>query len=406
MKGHKILGIIMAGGKGERLYPLVKERTKPAVPFGGKYRIIDFVLNNFINSGIHSLYVLVQYKAQSLIEHIRDSWPMRGFLSEHFIIPVPPQMRFGEDWYKGTADAVYQNLNLILDHQPDLVAVFGADHIYRMDIGQMVEFHLEKKADVTVAAIPVPIEEASSFGIIEVDEDHRILGFEEKPRYPKPIPQQLFLAYSSMGNYLFNTDILIKALKEDAQQVSEHDFGKNIIPGLFPKSKVFAYNFLTNEVPGFKDYEEKGYWRDVGSIQAYWLAHMDLLGTTPSFNLNNPKWPIRTSGSEGPSTKILKAEVEDSIIAGGCTIIESKVKCSILGRGVVLEEGSLVENSILMDFTKVGKGAKLKKVIVDRFNIIENEDKIGYNSEIDKKRFFLDLSGIVVIPKAEPRATI
>ena len=403
MRKPRVLGIIMAGGQGERLFPLTKERSKPSVPFGGKYRIVDFVLNNFINSDIHSIYVLVQYKSQSLIEHLRSAWSLGRFLLDHFITVVPPQMLHADIWYRGTADAVYQNLNLIEDFCPDLVAVFGADHIYRMDIRQMIRFHLDKEAEVTVAARPVPIGQAASFGIIGINTDQRVVDFQEKPERPKPLPQDPSLAFSSMGNYIFNREVLARTLKEDAHRSTEHDFGRTILPQLLSKAQVFAYNFLQNEMPGCKEYEEKGYWRDVGTIETYWEAHMDLLGPRPWFDLNNLQWPLMTMEFAGPPAKITRGEVEDSILGEGCFIRGGKVSRSVLGRGVVVEEDSLIEDSIVMDFCQISKGARVRKTVIDRYNIIEGQDQIGYEPERDKERFFLDPSGIVVIPRGKTR---
>ena len=273
MRRARILGIIMAGGKGERLHPLTRERSKPAVPFGGKYRIVDFVLSNFVNSGIFSIYVLVQYKSQSLIEHLQIGWRHGGLLRDHFISIVPPQMRMGEMWYRGTADAVAQNLHLIQDFNPDMVAIFGADHIYRMDLNQMLTFHQEAQADVTVAARPVAVGEAAQFGVLAVDRHGRVVEFTEKPPRPSPMPGDSARALVSMGNYLFDRRVLVEALVDDARRSTEHDFGRSIIPELVESGRVFAYDFQQNEVPGVKPYEEHGYWRDVGTVQAYWDAH-------------------------------------------------------------------------------------------------------------------------------------
>jgi len=402
MPSLKILGIIMAGGRGERLFPLTKDRCKPAVPFAGKYRIIDFVLNNFINSNIHSIYVLVQYKSQSLIEHLSSAWNPGRLLPDHFITVVPPQMRREDSWYRGTADAVYQNLNLIEDFSPDLVAVFGADHIYRMDIQQMIAFHLEKGADVTVATIPVPLEQATSFGIIGINEENLIINFQEKPSRPQPLPQAPTLALSSMGNYIFNRSVLIRTLQDDALRSTEHDFGKTILPYLFSRARVFAYNFLENRLPGGKDYEERGYWRDIGTIPAYWAAHMDLLGPRPRFDLNNIQWPLITREFAGPPAKIIGGEIEDSLIGEGSLIEGARVKRSVVGRGVIMEEGALVEESVVMDFCRIGKGASVRKTVIDRHNVIAPGDRIGYQPERDRERFHLDPSGIVVIPRGRP----
>ena len=320
MKPQRVLGIIMAGGKGERLLPLTEVRSKPAVPFGGKYRIIDFVLSNFLNSNITSVYVLVQYRSQSLIEHLRKSWHMGGRLSHSFVSVVPPQMRAREGWYEGTADAVYQNLNLIDDWQPDVIAVFGADHVYRMDIRQMLDEHLDHDADATVAALPVPAKAATGFGILEADEHGRMIGFEEKPSAPKQMPGRPGYALSSMGNYLFKTKALVPILKRDASSPGTHDFGRNIVPELLEEHRVYVYNLEHNDIPGLRQYEEKGYWRDVGTLEAYWQSNMDLLGERPLFDLHNPAWPIFSSEYDGPMAMLVGTHVDQSMIghAGLC----------------------------------------------------------------------------------------
>jgi len=396
----KVLGFIMAGGKGERLYPLTRDRSKPSVPFGGKFRIIDFVLSNFINSEIYSLYVLVQYKSQSLIEHLRATWRIGSPVKEDFITVVPPQMRRGEMWYRGTADAVYQNLNLVHDFAPDLVAVFGGDHVYRMDMNRMIFFHLDRGAQVTVAVLPVPISTASSFGIVEVDRENRITGFEEKPRAPKGIPGKEDWAYASMGNYIFNAGLMESALKEDAERVGAHDFGKSILPLLCQKARVYAYNFHEDTIPGLRDYEEVGYWRDVGTIPAYFDAHMDLLGSKPVLDLNNRLWPIRGEAFEGGAVRIIRGEVEDSILGEGTLVEHAKVHRSILGRGVLLEEGAEVEDSIIMDFSRVGKGARLKKAIIDRFCTVGDGIEIGYEKAPSGRDLITDPCGIQVLPRS------
>ncbi|HET6921564.1 MAG TPA: glucose-1-phosphate adenylyltransferase, partial [Anaeromyxobacteraceae bacterium] len=342
MARPRVLAIILAGGRGERLYPLTRERGKPAVPFGAKYRIVDFVLSNFVNSGIYALYVLVQYKAQSLIEHLRTAWRLGG-LPDHFVIVVPPQMRWGESWYQGTADAVYQNINLLRDFRPDIVAIFGADHIYRMDVGQMIAFHHEHRADITVATLPVPIARARSFGVLAVDAESRIIRFDEKPEVPPPMPDDPSRAYASMGNYLFDRDVLLEALVEDARRSTDHDFGRTIIPELVPLRRVFSYNFLANEVPGVQPYEEQGYWRDVGTLQAYWLANMDLLGPEPALNLDNPAWPIGSAAYPGPSARFLEGEIRDSLIGEGTTIDGAVIRRSIVGRGARVLRGAVLD---------------------------------------------------------------
>ena len=402
MTRPRVLAFILAGGRGERLHPLTRDRSKPAVPFGGKYRIVDFVLSNFVNSEIYGLYVLVQYKAQSLIEHLRNAWRLGG-LSDHFVITVPPKMRRGETWYQGTADAVYQNLNLLRDFRPDIVAVFGADHIYRMDIGQMLTFHLDREADVTVAALPVSIEHAPAFGIIERAPDGRVTGFEEKPVRPVPIPGDPARALSSMGNYLFNREVLVEALMEDAQRSTDHDFGRTIIPTLVPRLGVYAYSFLDNRVPGVHTYEEAGYWRDVGTIAAYWQANMDLLGAAPRLNLDNPQWPILTSAFPGPSARVIEGQVDDVLIGEGSRIEGAVVRHSIIGRGVRVESGATIDESLVMDHTIVRAGARIRRAVVDRYNIIEHGIQIGYDPDEDARRYTLDPSGIVVLARGTTR---
>ena len=393
----KILAIIMAGGRGERLFPLTFERSKPAVPFGGRYRIIDFVLSNFVNSQIFSIYLLVQYKSQSLIEHVRENWGLSSVMSDHFVTVVPPQMRYGPDWFQGTANAVFQNLNLIRQHKPELVIVFGADHIYRMDIRQMIDFHLERNADATVAARPVPISEASSFGIIDADKEHRIKDFIEKPKDPPSMPNDPARSYCSMGNYIFNTDILINALIQ-AERNKEYDFGKQVIPNMLNAGqKLFAYDFETNIIPGSKPYEERGYWRDAGTIKAFWDAHQDMLGEKPLFDIKNEIWPIRPSRNELPALKILGGEITNSIIAEGAVINRSKIINSVIRRGVVIEDGVEVRDSIIMDYVVLKKGCILNKVIVDAHNVIEENVHIGFDSKTPYWRAHLDLSGITVI---------
>ena len=394
----------MAGGKGERLFPLTRDRGKPSVPFGGRYRIIDFVLSNLINSGILSIYALVQYRSQSLIEHLRVGWRHTGLLPAQFIAVVPPQMRWQEDvWYRGTADAVSQNLNLIRDFEPDLIAVFGADHIYRMDIAQMVRFHVERDADVTVAALPVPIQEASKFGIIEADAQGRILGFTEKPAKQKPVPTDPSRAFSSMGNYLFDYEVLVDTLEEDARRTTEHDFGWTIIPSMVSKAKLYAYNFQENQVPGVRPYEEAGYWRDVGTIQSYWQANMDLVGSHPRLDLNNPLWPIHAAGLDLPCAQVERSDITDVLFGEGCHLQGAKVTHSVLGRGVIVEEGAVVEDSVVMDFTVIRRGARVKRTILDRFNTIEAGHTIGFDATRDQTMYYVDTSGIVVVPRGPRR---
>ncbi|MBI4313213.1 MAG: glucose-1-phosphate adenylyltransferase, partial [Candidatus Omnitrophica bacterium] len=351
-----------------------------------------------------SIYALVQYRSQSLIEHLRVGWRHTGLLPTQFIAVVPPQMRWQEEvWYRGTADAVSQNLNLVRDFEPNLIAIFGADHIYRMDVAQMVKFHLARGAEATVAALPVPIEQGSKFGIVEADAQGRITGFVEKPSKPKPIPSDPTRAYSSMGNYLFNYDVLVRVLEEDARRTSDHDFGRTIIPEMVAKSKMYAYNFMDNQVPGVKMYEEPGYWRDVGNIQSYWESNMDLLGSRPRFDLNNPLWPIHAAGLDLPCVQIEQSDVDDVLLGEGCHLQGAKIRHSVFGRGVIVEEGAVVENSVIMDYTVIRRGARIQKTIVDRFNTIEAGQTIGWDATRDQTLYYADPSGIVVVPRGPRR---
>jgi len=408
---RRVLGMIMAGGKGERLYPLTKDRTKAAVPFGGKYRLVDFVLSNFLNSGIYAVYVLTQFKAQSLIEHIQNGWQLGQVLRDHFIVTVPAQMRLDDSWYKGTADAIYQNLNLIEHFNPDIVAVFGADHIYRMDIRQMVDFHTISNADVTVAAVPVPIESASRLGIIDVDEDGLIVGFEEKPEKPHPISNRPKEVLASMGNYLFKTEVLINELKENAlREETRHDFGKDVIPALYKKWKVYAYDFKENKIPGEESSEEIGYWRDIGTIDSYYQANMDLRAIKPSFNLYNPRWPIKTTGyTELPPAKFVFDEhgrrgvAINSIVCEGTIVSGGEVRDSVVGRNAFIHSYSVINQSVIMDNVKVGRRARINRTIIDKNVEIPEGAVIGYNLEEDRKKYYVSPEGIVVIPRTEPK---
>ncbi len=398
--------MILAGGEGSRLYPLTQQRAKPAVPFGGKYRLIDFALSNFINSRIFSIYVLTQFKSQSLTEHLQESWRFSSILRDHFILPVPAQQRTGDSWYRGTADAIYQNINLIEDSDFDIIAIFGADHIYRMDLQQMIDFHVRKRADVTISALPVPLKNASSLGVIQVQEKQRVTGFKEKPKRPKPIPGRPNEAFASMGNYLFNKAVLIELLYEDAADVeSSHDFGKDILPRIFNKSRVFAYDFRRNHISGLTK-KEIGYWRDVGTIKAFWEANMDLRNVKPEFNLYNKKWPIKTANYGTPPAKFVfnedgrRGQAIDSIVAEGSIISGGIVQKSVIGRDVSIDSGAVVINSLLMDRVKIGKNCKINMAIIDKDVEVPPCTTLGYNLEQDRNRFFVDdESNIIIIPK-------
>lgn len=399
MRPVQVLAMIMAGGKGERLMPLTAVRTKPAIPFGGKYRIVDFVLSNMLNSGITANYVLVQYRSQSLIEHLRESWRIAGRIKNHFITVVPPQMRAREGWYEGTADAVYHNLNLIADFRPDVVAVFGADHIYRMDVSQMIQFHQDCGAEVTVAALPLPIEQGSRFGIIEVDRQDRMIGFEEKPARPKSMPGQTDLALSSMGNYIFNAACLSRILERNSDRGGGHDFGRNIIPDLIERDKVYVYDFLRNEVPGLRSYEERGYWRDVGTPEAYWQANMDLLGQAPPFDLRNSEWPILSGGCDGPMASVVHTRVDDSMIGEGSHVVEADIRRSVIGRGVHIEPGAVLDECVIMDEVHIGSKSRLCRVIADRFSSIPAESDIGFRESPQPPGCHVSPTGLVIIPR-------
>ncbi len=402
----KILGMIMAGGEGSRLFPLTKDRAKPAVPFGGKYRLIDFVLSNFINSRIFSLYVLTQFKSQSLTEHLQEGWRFSSILPDHFILPVPAQKRTGESWYQGTADAIYQNANLFQGRGYDLIAIFGADHIYRMDIQQMVDFHMENMADVTISAIPVPLEEARSFGVIQVDPSDRVVGFQEKPESPQSIPGRPDQAYSSMGNYLFNADFLNQVLEADAANPdSSHDFGKDILPAIYKDHAIYAYDFASNRIPGITE-EEIGYWRDVGTIESYWEANMDLRNVKPVCNLYNREWPIKTVNLGMPPAKFVfnqdgrRGQAVNSLVSEGSIISGGIVQDSVVGSGVTVNSGAAIINSILMDRVQVGNDCKINMAIIDKDVVIPPGTEIGYDPAADKKRFHVDPeSNIIVIRK-------
>ncbi len=398
MNNDRIIAFVMAGGQGARLQPLTSARSKPSVPFGSRYRIVDFVLSNLVNSQIKTIYLLVQYKSQSLIEHVRKAWTISPLLQSQFVTVVPPQMRYGDHWFQGTADAVHQNINLIEEHRPDLVVVFGADHIYRMDIRQMVDFHKERQADVTIAALPVPLRDASAFGVIAADAQGQISAFEEKPAHPTPLAADPTQAYASMGNYVFNTDVLLQALRE-TQEAGETDFGHHVLPRLLQTHRLFAYNFATNEVPGIKDYEDRVYWRDVGNIDAYFDAHKDVLGVQPTFDMFNPEWPVFSSGYQGPVARIQGGEIRNSLLGAATVIHEgTRITNSIIRRETVIEDDVVLENCIVMDYVRVSRGAHLRNVIVDRHNLIEPGERIGFDPEKDRQRYTVTPGGVTVIP--------
>ena len=401
----RVLGIVLAGGKGTRLFPLTRDRAKPAVPFGGKYRIIDFVLSNFVNSGIHSIYVLTQFRSQSLLQHLSEGWQFSGILKSHFIINVPAQMRSAsESWYRGTADAIFQNINLIEQSNPHLVAIFGGDHIYRMNVASMIDFHMAKQAEVTVAAIPVPQQHASELGVIEANEDGRIMAFPENNPTAPAMPTAPHRVYASMGNYLFSTGALVELLKADAKDSdSHHDFGMNILPKLAGNAPVYAYNFETNRIPGEAE-DSVPYWRDVGTIEAYYEANMDLNHVKPELNLYNREWPVRSTSYPDPPAKFVfdeegrRGQAIDSIVSDGCILSGGVVRRSVLARGVRVHTGALVEGCVIMDDCDIGRHAKLRRAILDKNVRIPQDATVGYDLDADRARgWHVTNSGIVVI---------
>jgi glucose-1-phosphate adenylyltransferase len=396
--------MVLAGGKGTRLYPLTKERAKPAVPFGGRYRIVDFVLSNLVNSRIYSIYVLIQFKSQSLLQHLREGWDVSGLLRNYFIIPVPAQMRTpGEDWYRGTADAIWQNINLVEQANPDIVVIFGADHIYRMNIRDMIEYHVTKRSKVTVAAIPVAKELAREFGVIEIDDENRIVAFHEKKPNAPTMPGQPDKVLASMGNYIFSTDVLLDELYRDAEDnSSSHDFGRDILPGLIGRAPMFAYDFQTNRIPGDPP-GQPAYWRDVGTIDAYYEASMDLRSVAPELNLYNRQWPLRTAGYYDAPAKFTfdeegrRGHAIDSIVAGGAILSGGVVRNSVIGRGVRVHTGAEVDDSIVFDNCDIGRYAKVRRAILDKNVKLPEGATIGYNIEADRQLHHVTESGIVVV---------
>ncbi len=403
MAQAKVLAIVLAGGKGTRLHPLTKERSKPAVPFGGKYRIIDFVLSNLINSGVYSIYILTQFKSQSLLQHLRDAWQFSDVLKDQFIIPVPAQMRKGEQWYQGTSDAIFQNIHLIELSNPEMVMVFGADHIYRMDISQMLQYHRAKGGKGTVAALPIPVGQALEFGTMEIDNDWRIVGFREKVSDPPEIPGRPGWTLASMGNYVFDKDVLVAELRRDAaRRDSDHDFGRNMLPEMVEEMPIYAYDFLTNVVPGDLP-ENRGYWRDVGTLDAYYEANMDLRSIKPALNLYNRDWPLRTAEyPEGPTKFTFnedgrRGQALNSVVSEGCILAGGQALDSVLGRRVFIDNHAEVVESIVMDNCYIGAGAKIRRAIIDKNARVPAGVQIGYDPEKDRSQYAMTDSGIVVV---------
>ena len=403
---RNVLTMILAGGMGERLFPLTRDRAKPAVPFGGRYRIIDFVINNFINSGFFKLKVLTQFKSNSLIEHITRTWRLVPEIGQYVDV-VPAQMRKGPFWFRGTADAVFQNLELIFDEEPEYVCVFGGDHIYKMDVNQMLQEHIANDADLTIATIPVPVEEADQFGVVEVDSDFRVTGFVEKPKSgAKTIPGRPDMILASMGNYIFKANVMIDVLQRNSLRNSGVDFGKEVIPEMYPKMKVYAYDFAQNQIPG-EDAYNRGYWRDVGTIDSYFAAALDLVAVTPMFNLYNPMWPVVSAPMHQPPAKFVFADSKsqrigiatDSLVSDGCIISGGTINRCVLHPRVRINSYADVDESILMDGVEVGRHSKIRRTIIDKGVKLPPGTTIGYDLEQDRERFTVTESGIVVVPK-------
>ncbi len=403
---RNVLTMILAGGMGERLFPLTRDRAKPAVPFGGRYRIIDFAINNFINSGFFKIKVLTQFKSNSLIEHITRTWRLVPEIGQYVDV-VPAQMRKGPFWFRGTADAVFQNLELIFDEEPEYVCVFGGDHIYKMDVNQMLQEHIANDADLTIATIPVPVEEAHQFGVVEVDSDFRVSGFVEKPKEGAlTIPGRPDTILASMGNYIFKANVMIDVLQKNSLRNAGIDFGKEVIPQMYPKMKVYAYDFAKNVIPG-EDAINRGYWRDVGTIDSYFAAALDLVAVTPMFNLYNQLWPMVSAPMHQPPAKFVFADKEsqrigiatDSLVSDGCILSGGTINRCVLHPRVRVNSYADVDESILMDGVEVGRHSKIRRTIIDKGVKLPPGTIIGYDLEQDRARFTVTDSGIVVVPK-------
>jgi len=397
---ENILTIVLAGGKGERLYPLTRDRSKPSVPFGGIYRIIDFTLSNAINSGLRKIYVLIQYKSYSLQRHIREGWNIFSRELGEFVDVVPAQMRIGTDWYLGTADSVFQNIYFLNQEKPDMGLILSGDHIYKMDYRRMIEFHKKNNADLTIRVFEVPVEEAKRFGVIEINQNNEIVGFEEKPANPKPSLNNPNICLISMGIYLFNTETLVRRVVEDAKKPnSTHDFGKDVIPSMIGKDRVFAFPFID------ENRKETKYWKDIGTIEAYYEANMDLVNVEPVLNLYDTQWPIRTFYEQMPPVKTVFSQerrtgmILDSIVGGGSIISGGKVIRSVLSSRVRINSYAEISETILLNNVNIGRYCRIRKTIIDKNVVVPPETVIGYDQTEDKKRFVVSDGGIVVIPK-------
>jgi glucose-1-phosphate adenylyltransferase len=403
----KVFGVVLAGGEGRRLSPLTRDRAKPAVPFGGNYRLVDFALSNLVNSGFLRIAVLTQYKSHSLDTHLAKTWRMSPLLG-NYVTPVPAQMRVGRDWFAGSADAICQNLNLIRDEDPDYICVFGADNLYRMDASQMLEAHIDSGAEVTLAGLRVPVEQASQFGVIDADGQGHIRAFHEKPSAATGLADDPSQVYASMGNYVFTTEALIDAVQHDAaDERSQHDMGGNIITTMVARGDASVYDFTRdNDVPGTTD-RDRGYWRDVGTIDAYFDAHMDLVSVDPAFSLYNRHWPIYSWSDPLPPAKFVfddddrRGVAVDSMVCAGVVVSGGTVRRSVLSPGVHIHTGALVEDSVLLHGVDVGRGAVLRRAIVDKNVVIPPGARIGVDPDADRARFHVSDGGVVVIGKGD-----
>ena len=403
----RVLTIVLAGGEGKRLAPLTLDRAKPAVPFGGNYRLIDFALSNLVNAGFRRIVVLTQYKSHSLDRHIATTWALSPLLG-NYVTPVPAQMRRGPRWFAGSADAIYQNFNLLNDERPDYVIVFGADHIYRMDVAQMVQRHIDSGAGVTVAALRAPLDQADQFGVIETAADgQRIAAFREKPRDAVGLPDAPDMVYASMGNYVFTADLLRRVVREDAEDAtSNHDVGGDLIPMLVERGEAQVYDFGDNEVPGATP-RDAGYWRDVGTLDAFWEAHMDLISIDPVFNLYNAEWPILSWHDPLPPAKFVFADEErmghalDSMVCSGVVVSGGEVRRSVLSPSVHVHSYASVHDSVVFPGVEVGRGAVVRRAIVDKNVFIHPEAQVGVDLERDRERFTVSDGGVVVIGKGD-----
>jgi glucose-1-phosphate adenylyltransferase len=397
----RVLGMVLAGGEGKRLWPLTADRAKPAVPFGASYRLIDFVLSNLVNAGYLRICVLTQYKSHSLDRHITTTWRLSTLLG-NYVTPVPAQQRLGPRWYTGSADAILQSFNLIYDDQPDYIVVFGADHVYRMNPRQMVERHIDSGASVTVAGIRVPRGEAFAFGVIDAEADGSVKQFLEKPKEPPGLPDNPEETFASMGNYVFTTEALVEVLKKDSQDDnSAHDMGGSIMPVMVKQGTAHVYDFKDNDVPGSED-RDRGYWRDVGTLDAYYDANMDLIAVHPVFNLYNAQWPIYTSELQLPPAKFVEGGLaQESIVSSGAIVSGATVRQCVVSPNVRLNAGAYVEGSVLMDNVQIGQGAVVRRAILDKNVVVPDGANIGVDLDADKARYHVSDSGVVVLGKGQ-----